>query len=350
MKIYEELVEILKNHDFPKFRADQIFRGVYKEGKSKYDGIRTLPKNLKEILEKEAPIYSITPSCRMVSQIDGTQKFLFTLLSGHKMEAVLMRYTDKGGKRNTVCVSCQVGCALKCAFCATGKLGFSKNLTAEEIADQVLYFDHILKGEGERVTNVVYMGMGEPFLNYDQVIKSVRILNDERCLNIAARSITVSTSGVVDGIKRFTDEDLQVNLAVSLHAPTQEGRAAIMPIALPHTLDQLMQALYDYSAKTHRRISYEYVLLSGVNDQDEHARCLAKLLKGTLCHVNLIQYNQNDMGFKKSGEKQTQSFMKILESHKIPVSLRISRGQDIFGACGQLANKTEAKRRSSVSG
>jgi len=143
----------------------------------------------------------------------------------------------------------------------------------------------------------------------------------------------------VDGIKRFRDEDWQVNLAVSLHAPTQEGRAAIMPIALPYTLDQLMQALYDYSSGTHRRISYEYVLLGGVNDQDEHADKLAKLLKGTICHVNLIQYNENGMGFKKSTDTQTDSFMKILESYKIPVSLRISRGQDIFGACGQLANR-----------
>lgn len=344
MKIYEELIELLETNGFKKFRAGQVFQGVYKEGQDNYDEITTLPKDVKEFLEQNAPIYSIRPGHRMVSKIDGTQKFLFELQSGNKMEAVLMRYSDKAGKRNTVCVSSQVGCALKCAFCATGKLGFSKNLTAEEIADQVLYFDHILKKEGERVTNVVYMGMGEPFLNYDQVIKSVRILNDERCLNIAARNITVSTSGVVDGIRRFTDEDWQVNLAVSLHAPTQEGRAAIMPIALPHTLDQLMQALYDYTEKTHRRISYEYVLLKGVNDQDEHAHQLAKLLKGTLCHVNLIQYNETDLPFSKSSKLQTESFLKILESHNIPVSLRISRGQDIFGACGQLANNIEDKK------
>ena len=246
MRIHEEVVEILEKNGFKKFRADQVFRGVFKEGKGDYDEITTLPEDVKTLLKKEAPIYSTRPGYRMISKLDGTEKFPFELQSGHVMEAVLMRYTDKGGKRNTVCVSSQVGCALKCTFCATGKLGFSKNLTEEEIADQVLYFDHVLKKEGERVTNVVYMGMGEPFLNYDQVVKSVRVLNDERCLNIAARNITVSTSGVVDGIKRFRDEDWQVNLAVSLHAPTQEGRAAIMPIALPYTLDQLMQALYDY--------------------------------------------------------------------------------------------------------
>lgn len=336
---YDALTKLLEDNGYKKFRAKQIFQAVYKEGKDSYDDITTLSEDLKNFLKEHAPIYSITPGHRMVSKIDGTQKFLFSLSDGKEMEAVLMRYNDKGGQRNTVCVSSQVGCALKCAFCATGKLGFSKNLTAEEIADQVLYFDHVLKREGQRVTNVVYMGMGEPFLNYNNVIQSVRILNDEKCLNIAARGITVSTSGVVDGIKRFTDEDWQVNLAVSLHAPSQEGRAAIMPIALPHTLDQLMESLYAYTDRTHRRISYEYVLLKGVNDQDEHAEQLANLLKGTLCHVNLIQYNETDLGFKKSDERQVKSFMKILEKHKVPVSLRISRGQDIFGACGQLARK-----------
>ena len=337
---YDDLVELLREHGYQKFRATQVFQAVYKEGKANYDEITTLPEELKNFLKTHAPIYSIKPGNRMISKIDGTQKFLFSLKDGKEMEAVLMRYQDKTGHRNTVCVSSQVGCALKCAFCATGKLGFSKNLRAEEIADQVLYFDHVLKKEGERVTNVVYMGMGEPFLNYDQVIKSVRILNDEKCLNIAARGITVSTSGVVDGIKRFTDEDWQVNLAVSLHAPTQEGRATIMPIALPHTLDQLMAALHDYTQQTHRRISYEYVLLRDVNDQDTHAHQLGELLKGSLCHVNLIQYNETDLPFSKSTKDQTKAFMEVLESYKIPVSLRISRGQDIFGACGQLARKT----------
>jgi len=342
MKTYDELVEFLQENGFPKFRAGQILQGVYKEGKDSYDEITTLPENLKTLLKEECPIYSITPGYRMISKLDGTQKFLFKLKDGKEMEAVLMRYCDKTGKRNTVCVSSQVGCALKCAFCATGKLGFSKNLTAEEIADQVLYFDHVLKKEGERVTNVVYMGMGEPFLNYNNVIQSVRMLNDEKYLNIAARGITVSTSGVVDSIKRFTDEDWQVNLAVSLHAPTQEGRAAIMPIALPHTLDKLMESLREYTDRTHRRISYEYVLLGGVNDRDQDAHDLVDLIKGTLCHVNLIQYNETDLGFKKSTEQQTKKFLKILQDSGVPASLRISRGQDIFGACGQLARKVKA--------
>ncbi len=339
MKQYEELVEICEEHGFPKFRADQVYHGVFKEGKSTYEEFTTLPKGFLNLLKKEAPIYSIEPGHRLISELDGTQKFLFKLLDGKEMEAVLMRYTDKGGKRNTVCVSSQVGCALKCAFCATGKLGFTKNLSAEEIADQVLYFDHVLKKSGERVTNVVYMGMGEPFLNYNEVVKSIRMLMDEKGLHISARSITVSTSGVVDGIKRFMKEDWQVNLAVSLHAPSQADREAIMPIALPHTLIQLMSALKDYETKTHRRISYEYVMLAGVNDEDRHAHELGSLIKGELCHVNLIQYNETDLGFKKSSKDRILSFKSIVESYGVPVSVRISRGQDIFGACGQLAMK-----------
>lgn len=339
MKSYTEVVNLLTELNIPKFRANQIFQAVFKEGKSSYEEITTLPADLVAKLKKFLPIYSINPGHRMVSKIDGTQKFLFSLSDGKEMESVLMRYSDKSGQRNTVCVSSQVGCALKCAFCATGKLGFSKNLTAEEIADQVLYFDHVLKKEGQRVTNVVYMGMGEPFLNYNEVIKSARMLLDENALNLSARSITISTSGVIDGIKKFANENWQVNLAVSLHATNQKDRASIMPIALPHTLTQLMESLYDYEKKCGRRISYEFVLLKGVNDSKENAKELVKLIKGTLCHVNLIQYNETDLGFKKSTDEATRDFMEILEKGGIAVSLRISRGQDIFGACGQLAKK-----------
>ncbi|MBT6068951.1 23S rRNA (adenine(2503)-C(2))-methyltransferase RlmN [Candidatus Peregrinibacteria bacterium] len=339
---YKDLIEVLKNAGYPKFRAEQVFQAVYKKGGNDYENISTLPGELKEFLKENVPVYSFGVGNRMVSKIDGTQKVLFELCDGKKVEAVLMRYSDKTGKRNTVCVSSQVGCALKCAFCATGKLGFSRDLTAEEIADQVLYFDHILKAEEERVTNVVYMGMGEPFLNYDKVMKSVRILNDEKCLNIAARGITVSTSGVIEGIEKFSEENLQVNLAVSLHVPTQDGRAEIMPIARANSLDKLMESLDDYVFRTNRRVSYEYVLLKGVNDGVEDARDLAELLQGRLCHVNLIQYNETGLPFKKSGKSEGEKFLEILEGSGVPVSLRISRGQDIFGACGQLAGKENA--------
>jgi len=275
-----------------------------------------------------------------ISTHDKSHKVLFELQDGEKIEAVLMRFKDG---RKTVCVSSQVGCTLGCKFCATGKLGFKRNLTYEEITDQVLYFQLRLIAAGERVDHVVYMGMGEPFLNYENVMKSIHILNDKMTFNIGMRHITVSTSGIIPGIQKFTKDGGQVNLAVSLHAHSQEVRASIMPIAKRYPLDDLMKACERYIEKTHRRISYEYIMLSGINDSEKDAYELANLLRGQLCHVNLIPYNDTNVkDIKGTPKRKIEHFQSILDTHRIPVTVRVSLGKDIAAACGQLAAKKKA--------
>ncbi len=220
-------------------------------------------------------------------------------------------------------------------------MGFLRNLTAEEIADQVLYFDHRLKKNEKnqlcsRVNHVIFMGMGEPFLNYEEVMKSVKILNDPDLLNIAARHITVSTSGIIPCIEKLAQEKIQINLAVSIHAPNQALREKLMPIAKAYKLDALICAIKAYIQKTRRRVSYEYVMLKNINDSEDLAREFAKLIKGQQCHVNLIPYNETYLGFSNAGKSRINRFREILESFDIPVTVRVSLGQDIAAACGQL--------------
>ncbi len=328
----QALIKYLKEKNIPSYRVKQILHAVYREGK-KISDISVLPKDLKDMLSRDLTVFSFTVEEEQMSTNSDTVKTVFRLKDGKNIEAVLMRFKDS---RNSVCVSSQVGCGLKCAFCATGRMGFSRNLTAEEITDQVLFFDHYLKKKGQRVTHVVFMGMGEPFLNYDAVMESVRILNDPELLGIAARNITVSTSGIIPGIKRFSEEKLQINLAISLHAPTQELREKLMPIAKSFRLPELMEAVQNYIKKTRRRVSYEYVMLKGVNDSLECAKKLAAFIKGQMCHVNLIPYNETRLGFENSGRTRIDAFKKILESFDIPVTVRVSLGQDVNAACGQL--------------
>lgn len=330
----QELKKFLKIHKIPEYRLKQILHAIYKEGKSDFFSISTLPKDIKNALSKTFKIFSFEAEAEKKSQKGDTIKTLFKLRDGYCVEGVLMRFK---GLRNSVCVSSQVGCGLKCAFCATGAMGFKRNLTREEIADQVLYFDQKLKREKKRVTHVVFMGMGEPLLNYEEVMVSVKILNDPELLGIAARHITISTSGIVPGIEKLASEEIQLNLAVSLHAPNQELREKLMPIAKAYSLDKLMIGINQYIEKTSRRVSYEYVMLYGVNDSEDLARQLAKLVRGQLCHINLIPYNETLLGFKNSGKTRINNFKKILESFSIPVTVRVSLGQDISAACGQLA-------------
>jgi 23S rRNA (adenine2503-C2)-methyltransferase len=335
---YELLKVLLNDNGYPTFRAKQIYYGVYKELKTDFFDIMNLPLNLKEFLLKRLDILSFT-SINHIKSSDSSIKTLFQLKDGKNIESVLMQFDDG---RCTVCVSSQVGCALKCKFCATGTMGFSRNLSAEEITDQVLFFDQILAKEGKKVTHVVYMGMGEPFLNFDEVKKSLYWLNDSLAFGLGARHITISTAGIVDRIKEFSDIPLQMNLAVSLHAPNQELREKIMPIAKQFSLDELMEEVKEYMNKTHRRVSYEYVMLKDVNDSLECAHQLAKLLKGQLCHVNLIRYNATYSSFAGSSMKRIREFEEIVKSYGIPISLRISRGGDIDAACGQLSLKKHA--------
>lgn len=316
------------------YRFNQLLHAVYKEGKNDYQAITVFPKELKSLLRKELPIFCFEVAQEVSSPSGDTVKTLFKLKDGKLIEAVLMRFRDG---RNSVCVSSQVGCGLKCSFCATGTMGFLRNLTAEEISDQVLYFYQYLKKHESRVNHVIFMGMGEPFLNYEAVMQAVRTLNDPELLGIAARHITISTSGVIPGIEKLSLEKLQINLAVSLHAPNQVLREKLMPIAKPYPVLNLMGAIKNYIERTHRRISYEYVMLKAVNDTPELAQELGKLIRGQKCHVNLIPYNETYLGFQNSGKSRVDCFREILESYKIPVTVRVSLGQDISAACGQLA-------------
>ncbi|MBI5413328.1 23S rRNA (adenine(2503)-C(2))-methyltransferase RlmN [Candidatus Peregrinibacteria bacterium] len=328
------LEQLFKEKGIPKFRVAQALHAIYKEGKMSFDEITVLPKTLKQQMGELIKVYSFEVDKEVHSKNGNTTKALFRMQDGSLIEGVLMHFKDG---RNSVCVSSQVGCGLKCAFCSTGQMGFKRNLSAEEIADQALYFDQLLKKKNKRVDHVIFMGMGEPFLNYENVMNAIRTLNDADCLGIAARHITVSTSGIIPGIERFMEEPLQINLAVSMHAPTQEIREKIMPIAKSYKLPDLMDALKKYMEKTHRRVSYEYVMLNGINDSEKCAGKLGNLLRGQLCHVNLIPYNETNLGFKNSDKNETRQFQKIVESFGIPITVRVSLGQDISAACGQLA-------------
>lgn len=346
----ENLSMLVANDNLPAFRVKQILQAVYKEGISDFSQITTLPPAFREKLEKEQTLYCFEILKKLQSPDGRTVKALFKMKDGALIEGVLMRFNDG---RNSVCVSCQVGCGLKCGFCATGTMGLKRNLTAEEIFDQVLYFNSYLrqlaknekkeKGneKGARVDHVIFMGMGEPMMNFDNVTQAITYMNDPDYLEIAARHITVSTAGVVPGIEKLTQFPLQINLAVSLHAPNQKLRESIMPIARAFNLEKLMAALVEYSEKTHRRVSYEYVMLKDINDSEETARELSALIKGQNCHVNLIPYNQTYLGFTNAGKSRIDAFKEVVESHDIPVTVRVSLGQDIDAACGQLAVKEQ---------
>lgn len=314
----------------PKYRYKQVFQAIYHDFISDWSGASNLPKDLRERLEVECPIaldYELTVGKR-------SDKALITLDDGNGIEAVLMKHKDG---RNTVCVSTQVGCPIGCSFCATGKMGLTRNLEANEMVDQVLLFNRILKAKNEKVTNVVYMGMGEPFLNYNDVMKSIQILNDHDGINLGARHISVSTSGVVPGIQKFAKEHLEVNLAVSLHAPNDGLRSDLMPINQSYQLKELMHAVRQYIQVTNRKVMFEYIMIEGVNDNAKEARELGALLNGLLCVVNLIPYNGKE--FKPSSNQRIEGFKKILENMRIRVVARASYGRDIKAACGQLATK-----------
>lgn len=337
MKFLGDLRSRLTENGIPSYRANQVFKDLFEKGIDTYEGMKTLPANVKEFLNQNVPILSIDPIRESKSSDGATHKILFELSDGNSIEAVLMKFGDG---RNTVCVSSQVGCMMNCKFCATGTLSFKKNLTYEEIADQVLYFSIILNKTDERVNHVVYMGMGEPFLNYDEMAKSIDMLRDSKALNLGSRSITVSTCGIVPKIIEFTDQFKQVNLAVSLHAPSDKVRNKIMPISKKYPLEKLMEACENYTEVTHRRITFEYVMLDGINDTEKHAYELASLLRGMLCLVNIIPYNETSIkNMKGSGKRKIDKFKNILDVNHIQVTVRVSLGQDIDAACGQLARK-----------
>ena len=315
----------------PKYRLVQVNQAIFSDLAESWDEVTALPKKLRETLQAKCPL-EINAELSL-SDDKETAKALIRLADGKFIETVLMRHEDG---RNTVCVSCMVGCPMKCAFCATGEMGLLRKLTADEIITQVLFFSRFLKKENARVGSVVFMGMGEPFLNYDNVMQAVRILNNPECFGIGARHISISTCGIFDGIRKLTTEDIAVNLAISLHAPNDEVRRKIMPVAEGYTIAELLTVIDEYIAKTRRKVMFEYLLIDGVNDTDEMARELATILKHKLCVVNLIQYNDTG-AFVASSHNRMNRFKEILEKAKIEVTMRYRFGRDIKGACGQLA-------------
>ena len=317
----------------PRYRARQIFEWVWKHLVRDFSTMTNLPVPLRERLSREFTIGAATPGATLVDAEEGTEKVLLRLRDGEAIETVLMREAD----RRTVCVSTQVGCPIGCAFCATGKMGFRRDLTAGEIAFQVLFFAGKLKGEGERVTHVVIMGMGEPLLNYDATLKAIRNLNHRWGLNLGARRFTVSTVGIVPGILRLAREGLQLNLAISLHAPWDDLRAELVPVAGRYPIADVLAAADQYVRATKRRITYEYVLIAGVNDSPAAARALARLLAGRLAHVNLIPFNPAPgLPFRRPSLPRVEAFKRVLLARGLDVTVRYSRGVRIQAGCGQL--------------
>ena len=316
----------------PRFRHHQVVSAATHELVPDYEQMTALPRGLRTRLAAAEPLHELTVDAEQVSA-DGTIKLRFATRDGFPVEAVAMRHHN----RRTVCVSSQSGCPLRCSFCATGAMGLGRNLGAGEIFEQVLVLARRLRGRGERVSNVVLMGMGEPFLNYDAALTACRTLNDVDGFGLGARQIAISTAGWVPGIRRLAAEPLQVRLALSLHAPTDELRSELMPINRRFPLAELMAACAEYRAATRRRIFVEYLLLDGVNDSDHAAAQLGRLLAGGGFHVNLIAYNPTGGDLRASPPERVAGFARALEAAGVGSSYRRSHGQDIDAACGQLA-------------
>jgi 23S rRNA (adenine2503-C2)-methyltransferase len=328
-----ELTEYLEGLGEKKFRAKQIYRWLHVSLVSSYDEMRNIPKSLQEKLEREAPLYSLKIADLQVSKLDGTRKYLFELQDGNMIEAVLMKY--KHG--NSVCISSEVGCRMGCTFCASAIGGLIRQLSAGEMLDEIY---RIQSEIGERVSNIVIMGTGEPLDNYDNIVKFLHMVSDENGLNISQRNITVSTSGIVPGIYDLAKENLSITLALSLHATTQEKRAHLMPIAGQYDIKDAVQAMRDYANQTGRRVTFEYSLIHGENDTDEDASRLADLVSGIMCHVNLIPVNPvRERNFERPNHEAVIAFQKKLEKYGINVTIRRELGRDIDGACGQLRRR-----------
>ncbi len=329
----DQLKGLLVSWGEPAYRANQIWGWLYRSLVSDFQEMTNLPKGLRERLAEATILRTMQPLEEKVSADGLTRKVLFALRDDQTIESVLMLYE----KRRTACISTQVGCAFGCVFCATGQSGFVRNLTPGEIVEQVLYFAHLLKAEGERLTNVVLMGMGEPLANYEATWQAIETLTHEGGFNLGARRITISTVGLAPGIRRLAREGTQIGLAVSLHASTDELRDKLIPINRRYPLAQLMAACRHYFERTGRRISFEYALINEINDSPEQARQLAHLLDGLFCHVNLIPLNPvPESPYQPSPRGRILAFQAELNRLKVPNTLRVERGADIRAGCGQL--------------
>ncbi|MDX2175451.1 MAG: 23S rRNA (adenine(2503)-C(2))-methyltransferase RlmN [Candidatus Sumerlaeia bacterium] len=345
----EELAELLAAAGYERFRAKQLFHWLHARGARSFEEMANLPAKLRGWLAEHTRLGGVEEAVRSVPSGDGSTKFLFRLADGRKIESVLMPDT----KRNyyTLCLSSQVGCAVDCKFCLTGANGFFRHMSADEIVDQVLFARrHLKEREPDAIfRNLVYMGMGEPLLNTEAVVKSIRLLTNHDGVDLSPRRITVSTSGIIPGIRELAAADTSVNLAVSLNAPTQAMREAIMPITRKYPLEELLAALREFPLRPGRRITYEYVLLKGLNDSEAHARQVAELLRGMRAKVNLIPFNTNPaLPFERPDTSAVDRFAAVLLDEFFTVSVRWSKAQDISGACGNLA--TDSRQRGGAKG
>ncbi len=331
-KSLEQLEEFMLANNQTKYRAKQVYNWLYLKSVNNIDLMTDLPLQTRELLKEKTQICSITLKDKQISS-DGTMKFLFENADNTLCEAVLMRFDNRANL--TACISTQVGCPMGCSFCATAKLGFTRNLEAEEIIQQIFL---IQADTGLKVTNIVYMGQGEPLLNFDNLIKSIKIFREQ--FQVGARRITVSTCGLIPQINKLAELDFQSTLAISLHAPNQETRKKIMPVANKYSFDDLIKCLKKYTETTGRRVTVEYVLMRGINDSVDDAKELALAISKLKSNVNLIIYNQNEKSdFKKPTKEAIQKFKYILEASGKKVTIRLERGADIDAACGQLSSK-----------
>ncbi|MDC0154395.1 23S rRNA (adenine(2503)-C(2))-methyltransferase RlmN [Nitrosopumilus sp.] len=336
----EEMEKLVIDMGYPRYRADQILLPLYYKFPKNISDIKQLPKQLiSELTESGYTIGSAKETHRIVSDDGDTTKLLLNLTNDKSVETVLMQYEPNkigGHPRSTICVSTQIGCAMGCVFCATGQMGFETNLKAEHIVSQVIHFEEILRARGEHVTNLVFMGMGEPMANYDEMIRAVKILTHSRGFGLGQRHITISTIGIKSGIEKLAEENLQIGLAISLHAPTNELRKKLVPTATLNSVEEIIESGYNYFKKTGRRVTFEYALMDGVNDSPEIAHNLAKLLEGNGSHVNLIPINPTAGDFKRPSNNRVYEFERILSSSGVNCTIRIEKGTEISAACGQL--------------
>jgi 23S rRNA (adenine2503-C2)-methyltransferase len=341
-KTEEELLEFAKEIGEAPFRGKQLYQAVYGRRALEVAHMTELSKELREKVNSIARVTE-TEIANVFYSTDGTRRYLLKLGDGREAEAVFM----PEARRDTICISCQVGCAVGCDFCMTAKLGLKRGMTAGEIVSQVALVLNEVYGEGQELphgTNLVFMGMGEAFLNYHEVMKSIRIMADEKGLGISPKRVTVSTSGIIPRIYDFAREPIRPRLAISLSATTEEQRTRLMPVNSKYTLAELMKACREYPLDERERLTFEYVMLDGVNDSDEDARRLVKLLNGIRAKVNLIPHNPApELPYRASPEERILSFQKILVDRDVPAFIRRPRGQDISAACGQLAARHQAK-------
>jgi 23S rRNA (adenine2503-C2)-methyltransferase len=332
-----EIETLLQSWSQPAYRARQLWQGLYRNFWDSPNQFSNLPAFLRARMTEELEIRALSPITTIKSADGQTTKTLFRLHDNNAIETVLMRYN----KRNTLCISTQVGCAMGCVFCATGQMRYKRHLSSGEIVAQVMYYAHLLHEQAEVVTNVVIMGMGEPFHNYDNTLAAIDRLNDPDGYNFGARRFTISTVGLIPAIRRFTDEKRQINLAISLHAADDGLRSSMLPINKRFPIDQLLEACRDYVTITGRRITFEWALVNGINDTPEQAELLSKKLKGLLCHVNAIPLNHT-AGYagKATTRERAEKFKEILERSGIPCTIRLRRGMDIQAGCGQLAGQS----------